>query len=74
MECQWHPDGNEMGRRSDGRVDVLDGAMASCCEEVATLIAGTTKTRTAVAAALAALTADLVSDSVVDRRLRSRVR
>ena len=53
-------------RRTDGRVDVLDGAMASCREEVATHVAGTTKTRTAVAAALAALTTDSVSDSVVD--------
>ena len=43
-------------RRTDGRVDVLDEAMASCREEVATHVARTTKTRNAMAAALAALT------------------
>ena len=53
-------------RRTDGRVDVLDVAMASCREEVATLFAGTTKTRTAVAAALAALTTDSAANTVAE--------
>ena len=53
-------------RHNDGRVDVLDEAMASCREEVATHVARTTTTRTAVAAALAALTTDSVADSAVE--------
>ena len=53
-------------RHNDGRVDVLDEAMASCREEVATHVARTTTTRTAVAAALAALTTDSMADSAVD--------
>lgn len=53
-------------RHNDGRVDVLDEAMASCREEVATHVARTTTTRTAVAAALAALTTVSMADSAVD--------
>ena len=53
-------------RHNDGQVDVLDEAMASCREEVATHVARTTTTRTAVAAALAALTTDSMADSAVD--------